>query len=44
MAMTGKAPAWKQQFDQSAVSLGKQELVGNSVPKLELGNEKIGTS
>ena len=41
--MTGKAPAWKPQIDQSAVLLAKQELGGNCVPKPELGNEKIGT-
>jgi hypothetical protein len=44
MAMTRGAPALKPQFDQRSVLLAKQELVGNCVPKQELGNEKIGTS
>jgi hypothetical protein len=43
MAMTREAPAWEPKFDESAVLLAKQELVGNCVPKQELGNEKIGT-
>jgi hypothetical protein len=43
MAMTREAPVWEQKFDKNSVLLAKQELVGNCVPKQELGNEKIGT-
>jgi hypothetical protein len=43
MVMTREAPAWEPKFDQSSALLAKQELVGNCVPKQELGNEKIGT-
>jgi hypothetical protein len=41
--MTREAPGGEPKFDQSAVLLAKLELVGNCVPKPELGNEKIGT-